>query len=259
MEQIISVATDAAKEAGAVLRELFAERTKRYEMKNAHDIVAEADLKSEAIILGRIKEAFPDHAILSEEARESGKESEYRWIVDPLDGTINFSRGITEFSVSIAVSRNGELAFGLVYEPVSDRLFVAEKGKGATVNGEILRVSEERNLVNTLLATDNTSNIPSRARNFQVLERVCPYVRHVRIFGSAALHLVRIACGELDAYFKIDCNYWDNAAGILILQEAGGTVTEMNGADMSPKSDTIVATNGAVHGELLSAFLSAHE
>lgn len=103
MEQIISVATDVAKEAGAVLRELFAERTKRYEMKNAHDIVAEADLKAEAIILGRIKETFPDHAILSEEARESGKESEYRWIVDPLDGTINFSRGITEFSVSIAV------------------------------------------------------------------------------------------------------------------------------------------------------------
>jgi myo-inositol-1(or 4)-monophosphatase len=196
MEQIISVATDAAKEAGAVLRELFADRTKRYEMKNAHDIVAEADLKSEAIILGRIKEAFPDHAILSEESGANGKESEYKWIVDPLEGTINFSRGITEFSVSIAVSRNDELVFGLVYEPVSDRLFIAEKGKGATVNGVIIRVSDERNLVNTLLATDNTSDITNRIRNFQVLGKVCANVRHVRIFGSSALHLVRIALGK---------------------------------------------------------------
>jgi myo-inositol-1(or 4)-monophosphatase len=251
MEQIISVATDAAKEAGAVLRELFAERTKRFEMKNAHDIVAEADLKSEAIILGRIKDAFPDHAILSEEAGENGKESEYKWIVDPLDGTINFSRGITEFSVSIAVSRNDELVFGLVYEPVSDRIFVAEKGTGAMMNGERIRVSDERNLVNTLLATDNTSNIPNRIRNFRLLEQVCANVRHVRIFGSSALHLARIAAGEIDAYYKIDCNYWDNAAGILILREAGGMVTDMNGVDISLKSDTIVATNESVHEELL--------
>ncbi len=251
MEQIIAVATDAAKEAGAILKELFADRMKRYEMKNAHDIVAEADLKSEAIILGRIKDAFPDHAILSEEAGENGKESEYKWIVDPLDGTINFSRGITEFSVSIAVSRNDELVFALVYEPVSDRLFVAEKGKGATVNGAIIRVSDERNLVNTLLATDNTSNITNRIRNFRLLEKVCANVRHVRIFGSSALHLARIAIGEIDAYYKIDCNYWDNAAGILILREAGGIVTDMSGAYISPKSDTIVATNGSVHEELL--------
>ncbi|NTW30926.1 MAG: inositol monophosphatase [Candidatus Moranbacteria bacterium] len=251
MEQIITVATDAAKEAGAILKELFADRMKRYEMKNAHDIVAEADLKSEAIILGRIKDAFPDHAILSEEAGENGKESEYKWIVDPLDGTINFSRGITEFCVSIAVSRYDELVFGLVYEPVSGRLFVAEKEKGAMVNGAIIRVSDERNLVNTLLATDNTSDIPNRIRNFRLLEKVCANVRHVRIFGSSALHLARIASGEIDVYYKIDCNYWDNAAGILILREAGGMVTDMSGADISPKSDTIVATNGWVHEELM--------
>lgn len=138
-----------------------------------------------------------------------------------------------------------------MYEPISDRLFVAEKGKGATVNGEILRVSEERNLVNTLLATDNTSNIPNRIRNFRLLERVCVNVRHVRIFGSSALHLARIAAGEIDAYYKIDCNYWDNAAGIFILRQAGGMVTDLNGADISSKSDTIVATNGSVHEELL--------
>lgn len=251
MEKIRSVATDAAREAGVVLRELFAEREKRFEMKDAHDIVGEADFRSEAIILGRIREAFPDHSILSEEAGADGKESEYKWIVDPLDGTINFSRGIAEFAVSIAVTRQEELVFGLVYEPVNDRLFMAEKGKGSTLNGATIAVSREVKLVNTLLATDNTSDIPERIRNFQILERVCPHVRQVRIFGSCALHLARVACGELDAYYKTSCNYWDNAAGILILREAGGTMTDMTGTSVSAASDTIVATNGSVHEALL--------
>ncbi|MEI6649835.1 MAG: inositol monophosphatase family protein [Candidatus Moraniibacteriota bacterium] len=256
MEKIQSVAIEAAKDAGVVLNELFASRIKRYEMKTAHDILAEADVRSEDIILGRIRQAFPEHAILSEEAGENGKDSEYKWIVDPVDGTINFSRGIDEFCISIAVSRNDELAFGLIYEPIRDRLYIGKKGEGATMNGVKMNVSTENVLVNTILATDNSSDMSERVRNLELLARISPEVRHVRIFGSAALHLARVAKGEIDAYYKTTCNYWDNAAGMLLLQEAGGRLTDLTGSPLSKDSRTIVASNGLVHDEIL-ALLSA--
>lgn len=249
--KIREVALEAVMGAGAALRDHFTSGDRSYELKGERDILSEADLAAEQIILDRIRGTFPDHSILSEESGETMTGSPYEWIIDPMDGTINFSRGIADFCVSIGVSKDSVLELGIVYEPIRDRLFVAERGKGATLNGDPIRVSGESALASTLLAVDNSSKMPERVRILRLLAEISPSVRHVRIYGSAALHMTRIAAGEIDAYFKTTCNYWDHAAGTLLVEEVGGTVTDLEGRPLSADSTSIAISNGLVHEELL--------
>ncbi len=246
------VAIEAAQESGKVLLKLL-EKDIKFQMKNTVDIQAEGDLQSEKIILNIIKQHFPDHSFLSEEMGEELRKSEYLWIIDPIDGTINFSRKIEEFCISIALSHKGVLVLGLIYQPILNKLYVAEKSRGSFLNGEKLSVSTESDLINCLAATDNSSKLETRAENFKILYKICSQVRHIRIFGSAALHLAKLAEGKLDFYYKTRFNYWDYAAGIIIIQEAGGKVSDFAGNLISVDSKDIIASNGLVHTHALQA------
>jgi myo-inositol-1(or 4)-monophosphatase len=226
-------------------------------MKSSRDIQAEADLRSEAIIIDKINKAFPSHSIFAEESGEEIHESEYLWAIDPLDGTINYARGIEEYCISIALSQNGQTVLGVVYHPVLRQLYVAEKGKGAYLNGQKLKVSSESGLANCIIATDNTSHLEDRHKNFSLMVEVADEVRQIRVFGSAALHLVRVAQGQLDFYFKLRYNHWDFAAAALIVQEAGGVVTDTKGRALTRNSKSILAASSAIHAQAM-ALLNRH-
>lgn len=245
------VAITAAKEAGELLLQLSRDDIK-YQMKNAHDILAEGDLKSEKLIIDRIKQAFPDHSILSEEKGEENHGKEYLWVIDPIDGTINLARKIEEYAISIALCHNGKVELGVIFQPVTNKLYVAEKGQGAYLNDRRIIVSEEQEVINALVATDNSSKIDARIETFRILSKICTKVRHVRIFGSGALHLARIAEGKIDFYYKARFNFWDYAAGIVLLQEAGGKITDFEGKAISGESKNIVASNGVIHASALN-------
>ena len=248
---IKTTAITAAKKAGEVLLEL-SKKEIQYEMKNKHDIVAEADLKSEQIILDTISQNFPEHSIFAEEKGEVIKDSEYTWIVDPLDGTINFSRGLDEYCISIAVEKNNETILGLIYQPHLNKTYLAEKGKGAFLNEKKLHVSNESEMINMMLYMGSTSNIKYRIKSFQVLSKVCGQVRNIRMFGSGSLELSKIAAGQLDIYFKLlRAHYWDYAPGILLVEEAGGMATDLAGDKFTKHSNFCVVSNGKKHQELL--------
>lgn len=254
---IRTTAIEAVKKAGEVLQEL-ADKEIKYEMKNSYDILAEADLKSEKIILETISQDFPEHSIFAEEKGEVIKDSDYTWIIDPLDGTINFSRGLDEYCTTIAVDKNDETILGLIYQHHLNKLFIAEKGKGAFLNGERLHVSDESDMINMMLSLDNTSHIKHRIKNMQVLSKICAKVRSVRIFGSGSLHLARIVLGQSDLYFKLlRTNYWDYAPGALLIKEAGGMVTDLNGEEYTKHSNSFVASNGKRHQEFLDILNNA--
>lgn len=246
------IAIAAARQAGDYALGLLGKPVS-YTMKNAHDIQAEADLGAERIIIDKIRAAFPDHGIFAEESGVHDGQSEYRWIIDPLDGTINFSRRIEEFCVSIALCRGDEIILGVLYMPVLDRLIVAKRGQGAYLNGHRTEVSRETKLINCLVASDNSSDIDTRRRNISALLVFSPKVRHVRIWGSAAWTVGRIAQGQIDIYCKLGSfNYWDYAAAIIIAEESGGKVTDAEGRPVSADSRTIVVTNGRLHEVALS-------
>jgi len=254
---IKTTAIEAAKKAGEILQELRGKEIK-YEMKNTHDILAEADVETERVILETISRDFPEHSIFAEEKGEVVTDSEYTWVIDPLDGTIIFSRGNEEYCTTIAVEKNDETILGLIYQHHFDRLFIAEKGKGAFLNDERLSVSNESDMVNMILSLDNTSHIEYRIKNFEALSKVCDKVRSTRICGSGSLHLTRMASGSIDIYFKLlRCNYWDYAPGALLVKEAGGMVTDLNGEKYTKQSNNFVATNGKLHQEFLDILNNA--
>ena len=255
-KMLLDTAREAARAGGKIVSEL-AQAPVRYSMKNAYDIQAEADVRSEQAIKEVIRARFPEHSILAEEAGLEERKSEYCWAVDPLDGTINFSRGISEYCVSIACARRGELLAGVVYDPVNGRLYEAQRGGGALCNGRKLSVSVEPDLLSSLVACDNSSKLEARMKTFDALTRLAAHVRHVRILGSGALHLARLAEGQLDGYFKMRSNFWDYAAGVLLVTEAGGRVTDVAGKAFGCDSREIVASNGRVHEALLKALLPA--
>ncbi len=254
MSEFKKIAIDAAQEAGAILLEL-AKTTITYQMKSSRDIQAEADLRSEELIIGKIKKAFPSHSILAEETGEDIRESEYLWAIDPLDGTINYARGIEEYCVSIALSHRGQTILGVIYHPVFQQLFVAQKGEGAYLNGQKLEVSNEATLANCLAATDNSSDLEARHKNLNLLTKVSDEARQVRVFGSGALHVARIARGQLDFYFKMHYNHWDFAAAALIVQEAGGIVTDIHGQPITRDSESILAASNVIHSQAMALLM----
>jgi myo-inositol-1(or 4)-monophosphatase len=231
--------------------------------------VTEVDKGAEKMIRNLIQTHFPHHSILGEEGVEPGpaasrqalealKDAEYLWIVDPLDGTTNFVHGFPFFSVSIALAHKGEVIVGVVYNPLSNELFVAEKGKGAYVKGKPMRVSKESKLIESLIGTglpaDRSGALPV---NLQGLNYLCPKVRNIRIAGSAALHLAYVAAGRLSGFWEIGLNAWDMAAGALLVTEAGGSITDTEGNPYRLGVRNVMASNGHIHQEFQSELAAA--
>jgi myo-inositol-1(or 4)-monophosphatase len=256
-------AEEAARKAGALIREKIGHASQIKEKSSASDLVTEVDKESQALIVEHVLSRFPDHRILGEEdvapgasasaeALEKARMAEYLWIIDPIDGTTNFIHAFPFCGVSIAVAHRGEVVAGVVYDPIREELFRAVRGKGATCNGQPLHVSAEKRLEQALLAGGFAGD-PDGARkaNLRGLLSLVPHVRSIRTAGSAALHLAYVAAGRLSGFWEIDLNAWDLAAGCLLVEEAGGQVTDTRGEAYSLAVRHIVATNGHIHEGVL--------
>ncbi len=241
-----------AVEAGAVELKRFFNGSFTVTSKGSlNDLVTEADHASEKAIIDIIQKNHPDHFILSEETGEIKQNSPYKWIIDPIDGTINFANGIPICCVSIGVEFNGEIILGAVYNPFMNEMFFAEKGKGATLNDIKIGVSEEDNLLKSCLVTGFPYQyLDSENGPLQIFEKLVRKAIPVRRLGSAALDLCWTAAGRFDGFYEHKLQAWDSAAGFLIVEEAGGTVTDLKGNVYNPYQPGIIATNGKIHAQL---------
>jgi myo-inositol-1(or 4)-monophosphatase len=248
------VAVDAARAAGRLLRdELSGARRIAYK-GSPTNLVTEMDQRAEALILGRLRGAFPDDAILAEERGAAGGRSGRRWIVDPLDGTTNYAHGLPLFGVSIALEEARRLVLGVVYDPMRDELFVGERGGGATLNDAPIRVSATRSIDESLLVTGFPYDIRETAdTNLPEYAAMSLRARAVRRLGSAVIDLAYVACGRFDAYWELRLGAWDVAAGAVLVEEAGGRVTGIDGHALDVDAPTLLASNGLIHDEMLAA------
>ena len=224
--------------------------------KGRDNIVTDIDKKSESIIIKHILSAFPGHSILSEESRPIKTRSPYRWIIDPIDGTTNFAHAFPFFAVSIALEKEGRIIMGVVYDPMRDEIFYAEKGRGARLNGKKIRVSKMGRLVGSFLATGFSYGLKNREGNVGNFIKFLKHTMAIRRAGSAALDLCYVACGRFDGFWELDLYPWDSAAGMLITREAGGVVTKFDGSPYSPYDRNILATNGGIHKEMVNVLSS---
>jgi myo-inositol-1(or 4)-monophosphatase len=244
-----------AVEAGAKeLRNFFNNPDLKISNKEGiNNWVTEADHAAEKAIFEVIQKEFPNHFILSEETGEISTDSDVKWIIDPIDGTINFASGIPICCVSIGVEKNGEMILGAVYNPFINELFFAEKGKGATLNGKKISVSTKKVLLNSCLVTGFPyTYLDMENGPLQIFERLIRKGVPVRRLGSAAIDLCWVACGRFEGFYEHKLCAWDSAAGYLIVEEAGGKVTDMKGNKYSPYQHQIVATNGLIHDDLVA-------
>jgi myo-inositol-1(or 4)-monophosphatase len=244
---------EIAREAGALLLRFF-ERRVKIEYKGDVDLVTEADRASEKLIVARLRSRWPGHDVLAEEGTRSDSGSDYRWYVDPLDGTTNFAHGFPVFCVSLGLERKGERVAGVLYDPTRDELFSAEKGSGAFLNGARIRVSQVAGLEESLVATGFPSHKRHQNPNIHFYHQVTLRTHGVRRAGSAALDLAGVASGRFDAFWEFNLNPWDTAAGVLLVEEAGGQVTRFDGAPFQIRSDQVLASNGRLHPALLRLF-----
>jgi myo-inositol-1(or 4)-monophosphatase len=247
------VLVEAAQAGAAEIRRFFNSDFKISNKEGVNNLVTEADHASEKAIIDMIRKNFPDHFILSEETGEIKQDSDYKWIIDPIDGTVNFAHGIPLNCVSIGLEHSGEMIMGIVYNPHLNELFFAEKGKGAVLNDKPIHVSEETSAFKACMVTGfpytyiNSPNGP--------LEIFGRFIRRgvpVRRLGSAAIDLCWVACGRFDAFFEHKLEAWDSAAGSLIVEEAGGKVTDFKGKKFSVYQHRILASNGNIHDEVLN-------
>ena len=244
--------TEAVQAGAAELQRFFNGTFKITNKEGINNPVTEADHASEKAIIGIIRKAYPDHFILTEESGEIRTDSEYKWIIDPIDGTINFSNSIPICCVSIGVEKDGEIILGAVYNPLMNEMFFAEKGMGATLNGKKVSVSSKTAIINSCLVTGFPyTYLDAPNGPLQVFEKLIRQGIPVRRLGSAALDLCWTAAGRFDGFYEHKLQAWDSAAGFLIVEEAGGTVTGFDGKRYSPYQPGIVATNGKIHAELL--------
>jgi myo-inositol-1(or 4)-monophosphatase len=245
-------AAEIAREAGAILRDRF-DQPHEIRFKGAIDMVTEADQAAEALIAGRLRERFPDHDLLGEEgARGVAGDARFRWDIDPLDGTTNFAHGLPTFAVSIGLEEDGALVCGAVDDPMRDELFVARRGGGATLNGSPIHVSATNTLLASLLVTGFSYDLAQRDQQARIWRDFLTRVQAIRQTGSSALNLCYIAAGRLDGYWERGISPWDVAAGALMVMEAGGTVTDLRGGPFRADDRQILASNGALHQQLLA-------
>jgi myo-inositol-1(or 4)-monophosphatase len=239
-------ALSAAKEAGEVLRRGFGwQHSVRY--KGEVDLVTEVDEQAEQVIGEILLGAFPDYGMLAEEGGALAGEEDARWIVDPLDGTTNYAHGLAIFAVSIALERAGEVVLGVVHDPIREETYVAEAGKGATLNGEPIRVSDTDELIQALIATGFPYDRTDMPEALELFGRFSALTRGMRRLGSTALDLCYVAAGRLEGYYERGIWAWDIAAGGLILEESGGMITDYRGGKLNLEGREIVASNGALH------------
>lgn len=250
----MDVADKAARGAGKILLDKLGE-IKEVEFKARNSLLTQADTESEELIIKIIKSHFPAHRILAEESGRHSTEdgnSDFLWIIDPLDGTTNYTHSYPFFAVSIALEVEGVVKLGLVYDPVKDEMFRAAVGQGAYLNGERIRVSDTKDIENGNLCTGfihTTDRIVEE--NLRHFENFIWRSRAVRRDGSAALDLCYVACGRYDGFWEIGLNPWDTAAGFLIAEEAGGKVTDFSGNKFGIYGEETLASNGIIHGEMI--------
>jgi myo-inositol-1(or 4)-monophosphatase len=256
-QQFLDIAVEAARIAGRFQQYRF-ESVLDVTLKGDKNLVTEVDQESERLIVRHLLGSFPDHSIVAEEGEYHRGEAAFRWIIDPLDGTTNYAHGFPWFCVSIGLESAGELVAGVIYNPMHDELFTATRGGGAFLNGHRLRVSPRFPLQDTLLGTgfpyDCASDPANNFDNFIAFQKAA---RGIRRAGAAALDLAYVAAGRLDGFWELKLKPWDVAAGVLLVREAGGTVTAFDGTDYDVFNGCIVASNGLIHEEMVALLASA--
>lgn len=251
-EDFLTPMQDIAREAGGLLMSFFGKVSIEY--KGEVDLVTKADRASEKMIVERIRKQWPDHDLIGEEGSRRETGSDFRWYVDPLDGTTNFAHGYPVFCVSMALEYKGERITGVVFDPNRNEMFAAEKGSGAQLNGQAAHVSSTPRLKESLVATGFPSHKRHKNPNINFYHQITLRSHGVRRAGSAALDLCYTACGRFDAYWEFNLNSWDTAAGVLLVEEAGGKVTNFSGGPFEIASREVLASNTVLHEEVLREF-----
>ncbi len=258
MADYLESAIAIAREAGVLVEQVAARRhrlqEKTFDLKGDFDLVTEADRASEALIVQRLTERFPDHSIVAEEGGGGDRASDYCWYVDPVDGTTNFAHGFPVYNVTLALAHRDEVIAGVVYDPTRDEMFAAERGSGAFLNNHRIQVSAASRIEDSLVAT----GFPSRKRHLNVnvhfYYQLAMLSHGVRRAGAAAIDLAYVAAGRLDAFWEFGLNAWDMAAGGLLVEEAGGQLSTMSGEPYSLRCPHLLATNRRIHPEMVSLF-----
>ncbi|MGB7296399.1 MAG: inositol monophosphatase family protein [Candidatus Aminicenantales bacterium] len=247
----LRTAQAAAQEAGAMLRSGMDEG-REVSFKGAVDLVTDFDCRAQDLIFDRLAAAFPDHGFLAEEGLNQGEENEFRWVIDPLDGTTNYAHCFPVFTVSIALEYRGRVVLGVVYDPMREEIFNAVKGEGAWLNGRKISVSAVDDLDRSLLATGFPYDLrESPVNNIVHFNHFLTRAQAVRRCGSAALDLCYVACGRFDGFWELKLKPWDQAAGALIVEEAGGCVTDFEGGAFLISGQECLATNGFIHEAMI--------
>jgi myo-inositol-1(or 4)-monophosphatase len=251
MEPTIDFITNLSKEAGEILRKGFGQ-AHQVRHKGRIDVVTEVDHQSEDFIVNRIRSAFSDHSIITEESGFLDGQNENRWFIDPIDGTSNYAKGFPFFCVSIAYAHHGKMRLAAVYDPIRDESFTAERGKGAYLNSERIHVNATDELIDSMLITGFPYDMEREDNNIDHFITMLKHVQTIRRLGSAVLDQVYVAAGRLDGYWEIGVSAWDIAAGTLIVEEAGGLVTTLKGDPdyMKPPYD-VLAANPTLHAKIL--------
>ena len=242
-------ALKAAKAAGKIQLKYFGKRIE-IRQKDKRNLVSKADLECEKVIISIIKKSFPSHNVISEETGSIDQGSDYTWFIDPLDGTHNYLHSYSYFGVSIALEKNKELLLGVIFIPLSNQLFVAEKGKGAFLNRKKIKVSDVKSIDKAFINFDANLNKKSK-RKISILSLLAGKIFALRVVGCAVVNLSTVATGNADAYLALNTNPWDIAAGFLIVKEAGGKITDLKGKPVNHYSQEFIASNGKVHNQLL--------
>ncbi len=245
-------AKQAAVAAGRLIKD-HAGKARSIQSKAGQEtnLVTELDREAESLIIKTLLTSYPDHDILAEESGSHNHKSDYRWVIDPIDGTTNFAHGLPIFCVSIGLEYQGDILLGVIYDPTRDELFTAERGKGAFLNGNPISVSDTASLIQSVLVTGFAYNVSSTRENIDHFQNFLLEARAVRRLGSAALDLCYVAAGRLDGYWEMSLNPWDMAAGVLLVQEAGGKFTDLEGRPSTIHNKKILVSNGRIHDQMV--------
>lgn len=258
MSTFLDSAVEVARQAGELIQD-FAGKNIGYDLKGEQDLVTEADRASEALIVQYLQSHFPGHAIVAEESGEHQGSADYTWYVDPLDGTTNFAHGFPVYNVTLGLEHKGELIAGVIHDPIRGETFMAEKGSGAFLNDKRIAVSKTSELSRALSATGFPSRKRHQSINVHFFYQTSIRSQGVRRAGAAAIDLAYVSCGRLDLFWEFRLNPWDIAAGVLLLEEAGGKITDMHGAPVQLRCPHLLATNAKLHPEALELFKEVFE